>query len=101
MLSTRGTRVRPHTPSPSFLPPPISHTLPLPTPQKQIHRAYLEGNADIIETCTFNGTDISMADYHMEGLVREINFEAAKLAKKVRGPALCCCPISGAAAASC
>lgn len=29
-----------------------------------------------------------MADYHMEGLVREINFEAAKLAKKVRGPAL-------------
>jgi 5-methyltetrahydrofolate--homocysteine methyltransferase len=84
-----------------FAPPLPSHATPYfsrhphhltfsPPPHTQIHRAYLEGNADIIETCTFNGTDISMADYHMEGLVREINLEAAKLAKKVRGPYFVC-----------
>ena len=48
----------------------------------QIHRAYLDGNADIVETCTFNGTSVSMADYHMEPLVREINTKAARLASQ-------------------
>ncbi|MBU1192470.1 MAG: methionine synthase [Gammaproteobacteria bacterium] len=46
-----------------------------------IHRAYLEAGADIIETNTFNSTAISMADYHQEELVYELNFESAKLAR--------------------
>ena len=48
---------------------------------KQIHIEYLNVGAAIIETNTFNATSIAMADYQMESLVYEINFEAAKLAK--------------------
>ena len=48
-----------------------------------IHRQYLEAGADIIETNSFNGTRISMADYHMEELVSEINRESARIAKQV------------------
>ena len=48
-----------------------------------IHREYLEAGADIIETNTFSGTTIAMADYHMEDLVYELNFESAKIARKV------------------
>ncbi|MBC7010957.1 homocysteine S-methyltransferase family protein [Pseudoalteromonas sp. ACER1] len=48
-----------------------------------IHRAYLEAGADIIETNTFNATTISMEDYDMASLSREINFESAKLARSV------------------
>ncbi len=47
-----------------------------------IHQQYLEAGADILETNTFNGTRIAMADYQMEALVYEMNFEAAKLARK-------------------
>jgi 5-methyltetrahydrofolate--homocysteine methyltransferase len=47
-----------------------------------IHRAYLEGGAEIIETNTFNATSISQADYGLEGAVREINLAAAHLARK-------------------
>lgn len=47
-----------------------------------IHCAYFEAGADIIETNTFNATAISMADYHMQALAREINIEATKLARK-------------------
>jgi Methionine synthase I (cobalamin-dependent), methyltransferase domain len=50
---------------------------------KSIHRAYFEAGADIVETNTFNGTPISQADYHMQDLVYEINFQAAKIAKEV------------------
>ena len=49
----------------------------------EIHRKYLAAGADIIETNTFSGTTIAMADYHMEDLVYELNFESAKIAKKV------------------
>ncbi len=49
---------------------------------QDIHEAYLEAGADIIETNSFNGTRVSMSDYHMEDLVPEINREAARLAKK-------------------
>jgi 5-methyltetrahydrofolate--homocysteine methyltransferase len=49
---------------------------------RDIHVAYLEAGADIIETNTFNAQTISMADYGMESLSYEINFEAAKLAKE-------------------
>jgi 5-methyltetrahydrofolate--homocysteine methyltransferase len=47
----------------------------------EIHKAYLEAGADIIETNTFNATSISMADYQMEHLVYEINRAAAEIAK--------------------
>lgn len=48
---------------------------------KDIHRKYLEAGADIIETNTFNAQRVSMADYHIEDLCREINLEAARLAR--------------------
>ncbi|WP_372835400.1 methionine synthase, partial [Pontibacterium sp.] len=48
-----------------------------------IHRAYLDAGADIIETNTFNATTIAMADYEMESYSREINVEAARLARQV------------------
>lgn len=47
-----------------------------------IHCQYLEAGADIIETNTFNATTISMADYEMQDLSRDINIAAAKLARK-------------------
>jgi 5-methyltetrahydrofolate--homocysteine methyltransferase len=47
-----------------------------------IHRQYLQAGADIIETNTFSGTTVAMADYHMEHLVYEINYEGAKLARQ-------------------
>lgn len=40
---------------------------------QDIHRKYLEAGADIIETNTFSSTTVSMADYHVEEYVREIN----------------------------
>ena len=50
---------------------------------EEVHRKYLEAGADIIETNTFSGTTIAMADYHMEDLVYELNLESAKIARKV------------------
>jgi 5-methyltetrahydrofolate--homocysteine methyltransferase len=47
-----------------------------------IHCAYLAAGADILETNTFNSTSISMADYNMQSLAKEMNFEAAKLARQ-------------------
>ena len=48
-----------------------------------VHRKYFEAGADIVETNTFSGTTIAMADYNMEDLVYELNFESAKIAKQV------------------
>jgi 5-methyltetrahydrofolate--homocysteine methyltransferase len=48
---------------------------------REIHRKYLTAGADIVETNTFNSQSISLADYHMESLAYELNFEAAKLAR--------------------
>ncbi len=50
---------------------------------REIHAQFLEAGADILETNTFNSTSTSMADYHMEDLVYELNYEAGKLAKNV------------------
>ncbi|MGC4128264.1 MAG: homocysteine S-methyltransferase family protein [Bergeyella sp.] len=50
---------------------------------EEVHRKYLEAGADIIETNTFSGTTIAMADYKMENLVYELNYESAKIARKV------------------
>jgi len=49
---------------------------------KSIHAAYLEAGADIIETNTFNAQVISMEDYGMASLVREINLAGARLARQ-------------------
>lgn len=48
-----------------------------------IHRKYFEAGADIVETNTFSATTIAMADYEMEELVDELNYESARLAKEV------------------
>jgi len=57
-------------------------TLTQPDKIAAIHREFLQAGADLIETNTFNSTCISQADYGMEHLVRELNFAAARLAKK-------------------
>lgn len=48
----------------------------------EIHREYLAAGSDIIETNTFNSTSISMQDYHMSHLAREINLAAVRLARE-------------------
>jgi 5-methyltetrahydrofolate--homocysteine methyltransferase len=50
---------------------------------KEIHAKYFTAGADIAETNTFSGTSIAMADYHMEDLVYELNYESAKIAREV------------------
>lgn len=49
---------------------------------REIHSAYLEAGADILETNTFNANSASMADYGMEELVYELNVAGAKVAKE-------------------
>lgn len=49
---------------------------------KEVHAKYLEAGADIIETNTFSGTSIAMADYKMEHLAYELNYQSAKIAKE-------------------
>ncbi|QEC52221.1 methionine synthase (B12-dependent) [Anseongella ginsenosidimutans] len=49
---------------------------------KDIHKAYLDAGADIIETNTFSSNTISMADYSMESLSYELNFESARIARE-------------------
>ncbi|MFP5470207.1 MAG: methionine synthase [Bacteroidia bacterium] len=49
---------------------------------KEIHKQYLEAGANILETNTFSGTSIAMADYKMEDLVFELNYQSAKIAKE-------------------
>ena len=49
----------------------------------EIHHKYFEAGADIVETNTFSGTSIAMADYDMENLVYELNYESAQIAKRV------------------
>ncbi|MHB8536339.1 MAG: methionine synthase, partial [Sulfuricaulis sp.] len=56
-------------------------TLTQPKIVRDIHAAYLDAGADILETNTFNSQSISMADYHMEELAYELNREGARLAR--------------------
>ncbi len=55
---------------------------------KTIHARYFEAGSDIVETNTFNAQAISMADYEMQSLVREINMEAARLAREAADEAM-------------
>lgn len=48
-----------------------------------IHQAYFEAGSDIVETNTFSATSIAMADYNMEEVVFDLNYESARLAKEV------------------
>jgi len=50
---------------------------------EEIHQAYLDAGADIIETNTFNSNPLSLADYKMSELTYELNLASAKIAKKV------------------
>lgn len=58
-------------------------SLTQPAAIEEIHRKYLEAGADILETNTFSATRIGMADYGMEELVYEINYESARIAVQV------------------
>ena len=49
---------------------------------KEIHTKYLEAGADIIETNTFSGTSIAMADYELGDIVYELNYQSANIAKE-------------------
>ena len=49
---------------------------------KEIHSSYLESGADILTTNTFNSNSISMSDYKLERIVRELNIEGARLARE-------------------
>ena len=50
---------------------------------RSIHEAYLKAGADIVETNTFGATSVAQADYGLEGLAREMNVAAARLAREV------------------
>jgi len=50
---------------------------------REVHAKYFEAGADIVETNTFSGTTIGMADYHLEELVYELNYQSAKIAREV------------------
>ena len=58
-------------------------SLTQPNAIEEVHKKYLEAGADIIETNTFSATTIAMADYHIADLVYELNYESAKIARKV------------------
>jgi len=49
---------------------------------KKIHQQYLDAGADIIETNTFSSTSIAQADYNLEDLAYELNYQSAKIAKE-------------------
>ena len=57
-------------------------SLTQPTIIEDIHRAYLAAGADILETNTFNATQLSQADYHMEALAYELNVAGSRLARR-------------------
>ena len=50
---------------------------------KEIHRAYLDAGADILETNTFNGTRVAQGDYELEDVAAEISLAGARLAREV------------------
>ncbi len=49
---------------------------------KDIHRAYINAGADIIETCSFNANHLSMSEYALTDKVRDINLAAARVARE-------------------
>lgn len=49
---------------------------------REIHTAYLDAGADLVETNTFNSTAISLEDYGLSHLARELNAAGARLARE-------------------
>ena len=49
----------------------------------EIHRAYLEAGADLIETCSFNATRVSQAEYGMADIAYELNVASARLVREL------------------
>lgn len=58
-------------------------TLTRPDVIEEIHRRFLDSGVDILETNTFNSTAIAMADYGMEDHVYALNYEGARIARRV------------------
>ncbi len=50
---------------------------------ESVHRAFLEAGADVIETDTFGGTSVVLAEYDLADLAYELNKTAAALARRV------------------
>jgi len=50
---------------------------------RKVHAGFLEAGADVVETDTFGGTSVVLAEYGLEGKVYELNLAAARLAKEV------------------
>jgi 5-methyltetrahydrofolate--homocysteine methyltransferase len=50
---------------------------------EEIHRAYFDAGADIVETCTFNASPIALEEFALADLVAEINRAAAQIARRV------------------
>ncbi len=76
----RGTRFRQHS-------KPLKNcteALVLTQPRliDEIHRAYLDAGADIVETCTFNGTPLALTEFGLQEHVAEINRRAAEIARR-------------------
>jgi len=55
---------------------------------KDIHSAYFDAGSDMVETNTFSGTSIAMADYSLEGIVHDLNVAAALLARAAADEAM-------------
>ncbi|MEJ2180476.1 MAG: methionine synthase, partial [Gammaproteobacteria bacterium] len=49
---------------------------------KEIHTAYLNAGADILETNTFNSTSVAQADYALEHIVYDLNYQSARIARE-------------------
>src|ERR1700716_3803513 len=49
---------------------------------RNIHRAYLQAGADIVETDTFGGTEIVLAEFNLQDRMRELNIRAVQLARE-------------------
>ena len=77
----RGERFKDHGPSLKGNNDLLSITQP--EAIREVHRQYFAAGADIVETNTFSGTTIAMADYEMEDLVYELNYESARIAREV------------------
>jgi 5-methyltetrahydrofolate--homocysteine methyltransferase len=60
-----------------------SLNLTRPDAVRTVHRRYLEAGADIVETNTFGGTPLVLAEYGLQDRAREINCVAAELAREV------------------
>jgi 5-methyltetrahydrofolate--homocysteine methyltransferase len=47
-----------------------------------IHREYFKAGADVVETNTFGGTRVVLAEYHLQDHAHELNYTAAQLARQ-------------------